>query len=98
MSEATINIRHVAKLARLQLDEAETARFEKELSGILDYVAELSELPTDDVSATAQVIASRDVTRPDTVRPGLTREAFLAGAPAQQLGMVRVPRIIAEAS
>jgi aspartyl-tRNA(Asn)/glutamyl-tRNA(Gln) amidotransferase subunit C len=92
-----IDIRHVAKLARLALTEDEISRYEGELSSILDYVNELSDLPTKDVAATAQVIASTDVVREDIVAPGLTREAFLAGAPASQVGMVRVPRILAEA-
>ncbi len=91
-----IDIRHVAKLARLALTDDEIARYEGELTSILAYVDELSELPTADVAATAQVIASTDVVRDDVVAPGLTREAFLAGSPAQQVGMVRVPRILAE--
>jgi aspartyl-tRNA(Asn)/glutamyl-tRNA(Gln) amidotransferase subunit C len=92
-----IDVRHVAKLARLAIDESELARYEGELSAILGYVAEIAELPTDDISATAQVIENRDVVREDILTPGITREAFLAGAPSQQSGMVRVPRILAEA-
>jgi len=92
-----IDVRYVAKLARLALDDAEVERYERELGTLLAHVSELSELPTEDVAATAQVIAAHNVSRADVVAPGLTREAFLAGAPASQVGMVRVPRIIAEA-
>ncbi len=97
MSDAAIDIRHVAKLARLALDEHEIARYERELGSILGYVNELAALPTDDVSATAQVIEARDIVREDEVRPSLAREDFLRGAPASQVGLVRVPRILAEA-
>lgn len=93
---SSLDIRHVAKLARLAIGDDELRRYESELGRILDYVAELAELPTGDVAATAQVIAARDVVREDEIRPSLPREAFLAGAPASQAGMVRVPRILAE--
>jgi aspartyl-tRNA(Asn)/glutamyl-tRNA(Gln) amidotransferase subunit C len=97
LERASIDVRHVAKLARLAITPEEQARYEDELGRILGYVDELRELPTDDIDATAQVIKSHDVDREDVVRPGLTRDAFLAGAPASQLGYVRVPRILAEA-
>jgi aspartyl-tRNA(Asn)/glutamyl-tRNA(Gln) amidotransferase subunit C len=93
---ARIDIRYVAKLARLALDEAEIERYERELGTLLDHVSELSELPTENVAATAQVIESHNVAREDIVVRGLERDAFLAGAPASQNGLVRVPRIIAE--
>lgn len=96
-SDSGIDVRYVAKLARLALDDAEVERYERELGSLLEHVSELAGLPTDDVAATAQVIAAHNVSRADITAPGLTREAFLAGAPASQGGMVRVPRIIAEA-
>ena len=96
MQESQINVRYVAQLARLALDDAEVERYERELGSLLDHVAELAQLPTQNVDATAQVIASRNVSRADITAPGLSREDFLAGAPQTQAGMVRVPRIIAE--
>jgi aspartyl-tRNA(Asn)/glutamyl-tRNA(Gln) amidotransferase subunit C len=91
-----IDIRHVAKLARLALDEGEIECYERELGALLEHVSELSELETEAVAATAQVISAHDVTRADVVAPGLEREIFLASVPAARNGMVLVPRIIAE--
>lgn len=94
--KAPIDIRHVAKLARLALDDAEIERYQRELGTLLEHVSELSELPTEAVAATAQVITAENVSRADVVAPGLSREVFLASAPAARNGMVLVPRIIAE--
>ncbi len=92
-----IDVRYVAKLARLALDDAEAERYAVDLAALFAHVDELAGLPTDDVAATAQVIAGENVMRADQRQPGLARDVFLAGAPDTQLGMVRVPRILAEA-
>lgn len=97
MAEERIDVRAVARLARLALTDEEAERYGAQLEDLLGHVDHLKELDTSDVAATAQVIESRNVTRPDVVRPGLAREAVMAGAPQPQLGFFRVPKIIAEA-
>lgn len=97
MSEERIDVRAVARLARLALTDEEIATYGAQLGELLRHVDELSALQIDGVAATAQVIASRNVARDDVVRPGLDHEAALAGAPQPQLGYFRVPKIIAEA-
>ena len=96
MSATNIDIRHVAKLARLALSDDEVALYGEQLENLLVHVAELAKLPTQDVVATAQVIPGRNVERPDTNAPSLPRELVLAGAPQVQGPYFRVPRIIAE--
>ena len=92
-----IDVPAVARLARLALSVEEIAVYGPQLESLLQHVDELSELDTANVAATAQVIASRNVTREDVVAPCLSRDAVLAGAPQPQLGYFRVPKIIAEA-
>jgi aspartyl-tRNA(Asn)/glutamyl-tRNA(Gln) amidotransferase subunit C len=92
-----IDVRHVARLARLALSDDEVERYGSQLADLLQHVDQLKELDTDSVPATAQVIASRNVMRDDEVRPSLPRDAALAGAPQPQHGFFRVPKIIAEA-
>lgn len=58
-------VEHIAKLARLKLSEAEIAKFQTQLSGILDYVEQLNEVGTDNVEPTAQVTGLTNVTRED---------------------------------
>lgn len=93
-----IDIRYVAKLARIALTDDEVARFGDQLSDLLDHVNVLSELNTASVPATAQVVESRNVEREDVPGPCLDRETVLSMAPQRQGSFFRVPRIIAEES
>lgn len=95
MAADRIDVRHVAKLARLALTDAEVTLYGAQLGNLLQFVDEMSELDTESVAATAQVVETRNVVREDAVRPCLTREAALAGAPQTQAGFFRVPKIIA---
>jgi aspartyl-tRNA(Asn)/glutamyl-tRNA(Gln) amidotransferase subunit C len=97
MASDRIDVRHVAKLARLALTPDEVDLYGAQLASLLTFVDELRELDTESVAATAQVIESRNVVRPDVVVAGLSREDALAGAPASQIGFFRVPKIIAAA-
>ena len=97
MAEERIDVRAAARLARLALTEREVAEYGPQLEELLRHVDEMAALDTTGVAATAQVIESRNVTREDSLRPGLARDVVLAGAPQAQLGYFRVPKIIAEA-
>ncbi len=97
MASDRIDVRHVAKLARLALTDTEVAEYGAQLEGLLSFVDALRELDTDHVAATAQVVESRNVVRADTPAACLPREIVLAGAPQAQSGFFRVPKIIAAA-
>ena len=97
MSNERIDVRGVARLARLALTDEELEKYGAQLGALLEHVDALAGLDTEKIGATAQVVESRNVMRPDVVRPGLDREVVLAGAPQAQLGFFRVPKIIAEA-
>jgi aspartyl-tRNA(Asn)/glutamyl-tRNA(Gln) amidotransferase subunit C len=96
LSSDKIDIRYVAKLARIQLTDEEVARFGDQLGNLLEHVNVLGELDTAAVPATAQVVESRNVEREDVVGPTLDRETVLSMAPQRQGAFFRVPRIIAE--
>jgi len=96
LSSETIDVRYVAKLARLTLTDEEVERFGAQLGDLLAHVDALAQLDTSDVPATAQVVESRNVWREDTPAPCLDRETVLAQAPRRQGEFFRVPRIIAE--
>lgn len=82
---------HVARLARLRLDEGEVATMSAELSSILDHVEAMSELDIDGVEPTSRVVDAENVLRADEVAPSLDREAALASAPDFSSGLFRVP-------
>ena len=98
MATDRIDIRHVARLARLALTDDEIATFAPQLGSLMTHVDALAQLDTDRVPATAQVVPSRNVQRDDVLRPEtmLSRQAALANAPQTQGPYFRVPRIIAE--
>ncbi len=91
-----IDIRYVAKLARIELTEEEVERFGAQLSALLEHVKALGELDVASVAATAQVVESRNVTREDEPRPCLEQGVVLDEAPHRQGPFIRVPRILAE--
>ena len=98
MSEITREqVAHLARLARLALDDAELDGLARELDVILDAVATVREAgDAADVPPTTHAVPVENVTRPDVVRPSLPREVVLAGAPEAEDGRFRVPRILDE--
>lgn len=82
---------HVARLARLDLDEEEVERMAGELSGILDHVDKISELDLDGVEPTSHVIELVNVLRADEARPSWPKEEILEPAPDPAEGAFRVP-------
>lgn len=87
---------HVARLARLRLDDEEVERMAGELSGILEHVDRISTLDLDGVEPTAHVVALENVLRPDEPRPSWPREEMLDAAPDPVDGSFRAPSPQAE--
>ncbi|GAC1366283.1 MAG: Asp-tRNA(Asn)/Glu-tRNA(Gln) amidotransferase subunit GatC [Herpetosiphon sp.] len=73
-------VRHVAHLARLHLEEDELVTMQQQLSAILEYVDMLQEADISKVDITAQVTDVVNVVRPDVVEPSLPIEVVLAQA------------------
>jgi aspartyl-tRNA(Asn)/glutamyl-tRNA(Gln) amidotransferase subunit C len=90
-------VAHVARLARLRLDEDELETFTGQLAAVLDHAADLDALDTAGVEPTAHPLPLRNVLREDLPRPGLSRDEVLAGAPVAAEGRFAVPRILGEA-
>jgi aspartyl-tRNA(Asn)/glutamyl-tRNA(Gln) amidotransferase subunit C len=82
---------HVARLARLELSEAEVERMAAELSKVLDHVEQIRELDLEGVSPTSHVIDVAGVVRPDEPEPSLAPEVALASAPEPVDGGFGVP-------
>src|SRR5690242_18167669 len=82
---------HVARLARLELDEAEVARMAAELSKVLDHVEQIRELDLEGVPPTSHVVDVAGVVRADEPEPCLPREVVLAAAPEPVQGGFGVP-------
>ncbi|AFO58318.1 MULTISPECIES: Asp-tRNA(Asn)/Glu-tRNA(Gln) amidotransferase subunit GatC [Natrinema] len=81
-------VRHVADLARVDLDDDEVDRFTEQFADILEYFETLDEVPEVDREADLT-----NVMRPDEERPSLEREAALENAPATEDGYFKGPNV-----
>ncbi len=84
-------VHHVARLARLELNDEEVERMARELSAVLEHVERIDELDLDGVEPTSHVIEVTNALRPDEPRPSLPREAALGAAPEVASGGFQVP-------
>lgn len=85
---------HIARLARLHVDEQEVSHYARELNVILDYVAQLSSVDTSTVDSAAASFQTENVLRDDTVTPSLDRDIVLRGAPLHDGVFFMVPKVI----
>ena len=98
MSEITrAEVAHLARLARLALEDDELDRLAGQLDVILGAVAKIGEVSdAEGVQPMTHAVPLENVMRPDVVVASLDRDAVLAGAPAAEDGRFRVPRILDE--
>jgi aspartyl-tRNA(Asn)/glutamyl-tRNA(Gln) amidotransferase subunit C len=89
-------VAHLADLARIDLTEAELDHLAPQLSVILDSIASIRDVAGDDVPPTSHPLPLTNVYRDDVVRPSLTAEEALSGAPAVEQQRFRVPRILGD--
>jgi aspartyl-tRNA(Asn)/glutamyl-tRNA(Gln) amidotransferase subunit C len=87
-------VRHVAQLARLELQPQEVELFTRQLNDILAYMEKLQELDTSGVAPMAHVLPLANAFRGDTVTGALPRDQALDNAPAREEGAFMVPRVI----
>jgi aspartyl-tRNA(Asn)/glutamyl-tRNA(Gln) amidotransferase subunit C len=85
------DVLHVARLARLDLSDAEVERFQEQLSAILEAVSKVQELDLADVPPTSHPLDVVNVWRDDEPRPSLPVEEALGNAPDSQDDMFKVP-------
>jgi aspartyl-tRNA(Asn)/glutamyl-tRNA(Gln) amidotransferase subunit C len=88
-------VRELATLARLALDETEIARMTQDLDAILGYVDALKELDTASTKPMTHAVPFDCPLRPDVDQPSLPIDEALANAPRREQGFFQVPRIIA---
>lgn len=87
-------VRHVAKLSRLDLTDEEVAQFSTQLSAIIEYIEKLDELDTDSVEPLAHCLPIHNVFRADIVKDSLGVEKALANAPQRHDEYFKVPKIL----
>ena len=91
-------VRHVAKLSRLRLNDDEVRHFTSQLAAVLDYVSRLNELDVENVEPMAHAMDVTNVLRPDEPATPLSIEAVLANAPDRDDPFFKVPKVLGEGS
>ncbi|HET6568173.1 MAG TPA: Asp-tRNA(Asn)/Glu-tRNA(Gln) amidotransferase subunit GatC [Rhodothermales bacterium] len=94
MSVSVDQVRYIAALAKLRFSEEEERRIARQMSGILDYVAKLNELDTENVPPMSHVLDLNNVFREDAVRQRVTRDEAFQNAPDAAAGYFKVPKVI----
>jgi aspartyl-tRNA(Asn)/glutamyl-tRNA(Gln) amidotransferase subunit C len=94
MSVDAATVRHIAKLARIAVSDAEVEALAPELNNILGWVEQLQEVNVEGVEPMTAVIPNRLRLRDDVVTDGGKREDVLANAPAAEHGFFAVPKVI----
>jgi len=94
MKLSVAQVEHIAELAKLSLTNDEKARFQEQLSAILEYAERLQALDTSAIPPTATVLPLRNVMRADEPRDSLSREDVLANAPQSEADSFRVQAVM----
>lgn len=87
---------HIARLARLGLDEAEVDKLSEQLSNLLENFKVLQQVDTTGVAPTAHSITLESVVREDEVSASLPSDQVLANAPQKEGGFFRVRPVLGE--
>jgi len=87
-------VKHIALLARLGINEDEVEKFRNQLSHILDNMEILAQVDTTGLPPTAQSVALENVYRPDEPQPSLSVADVLASAPGQQDNCFKVNAVL----
>jgi aspartyl-tRNA(Asn)/glutamyl-tRNA(Gln) amidotransferase subunit C len=92
MAEITADeVRRVARLARLELTDDEVAKFQEQLSAILEAVSTVSELDLSDVPPTAHPLEIQNAWADDVPVPSLERDDIFRNAPDREDDLFKVP-------
>jgi aspartyl-tRNA(Asn)/glutamyl-tRNA(Gln) amidotransferase subunit C len=89
-----IDVAYVANLARLNLSDAETSLFQKQLADVLKYSEKLREVDVSHVEATAHAVPLFNVFREDEPRDWFTAEEALSNAPAKANNLFIVTKVV----
>ena len=94
MASERIDVAYVANLARLELDAATVAQFQRQIETVVAYVRKIGELDLTGIEPTSHGQPVYNVFREDAARAGLDRAQVLANAPARVGDEFQVPRIV----
>ena len=89
-------VKKVAQLARLELNESEIQKHAEQLENILDYIKQLEGIDTENIPCTTRAIEVVNVLRKDEKKDYENSEELLDLAPLRENQFFKVPKIISE--
>ena len=89
-----LDVAYVARLARINLTEAEAKVFQRQLDDVLKYVKKLRQADVSHVEAAAHPFPIFNVFREDEPRDWFRAEEALSNAPRQANGLFIVPKVV----
>jgi aspartyl-tRNA(Asn)/glutamyl-tRNA(Gln) amidotransferase subunit C len=87
-------VKKIAHLARIHLEEKEVDLFTQDLTAILDYIEKLTKLDVSKVEPTSHVLSLENVFRPDDVKPSLKQDEAMKFSVENKNGFYKVPQVI----
>ena len=87
-------VKHIAKLARISLDDEKIDSLSKDLSSIIKFIEKLNELKTDKTKPLTSIINSSLKLRKDEIKDGKIRDQILKNSPEKNDEFFVVPKVI----
>ena len=87
-------VKHIAKLARISLNQKKINSLSKDLSSIMKFIEKLNELNTDKTTPLTSIINASLRTREDEVKDGKIRDQILKNSPEKNEEFFVVPKVI----
>lgn len=94
MSVSKEDVKHIANLSKLNLTDEELEKYTTQLSDIVNFANELSNIDVEGVKPTAHILDIKNVFRKDEVETSYDREEILKNAPSKDAGCVSVPKVV----
>lgn len=86
-------VKHVAWLCRIEIEEEDIKDYRQKFNGILDYFKKVSEIDTENVRPTFHILKEKNRYREDTVQESLSKEDIMQNVPKKKDGFIKGPRI-----
>lgn len=94
MSVSKEDVKHIAKLSKLYLSDEELEKYTNDLSNIVNFANELSNIDVEGVKPTAHILDIKNVFRKDEKKESYDREEILKNAPTKEAGCISVPKVV----
>lgn len=94
MSVSKEEVKHLAKLSKLEFDEKSLDKITNDLSSIVDFANQLSNIDVEGVKPTAHILDIKNVFREDIMDKSYDRGEILKNAPEKESGCVSVPQTV----